>query len=66
LSSDVFFSDLAGVPLGCLERWRMADFIFLDLDIFTFNPREVLDTRVLEAWVCGRKVWEPARGSSQR
>ena len=52
--------------LGSLERGRMADFIFIDRDIFAVSPREIRDTRVLETWVGGRKVWEPARIAPQR
>ena len=40
----------------------MADFIFVDTDIFrTSNPAEIRATRVLETWVGGQQVWSRSR-----
>jgi predicted amidohydrolase YtcJ len=36
----------------------MADFLFIDRDIFAVSPREVRETQVLETWLGGRKVWQ--------
>ena len=46
--------------LGTLERGKLADFLFIDRDIFVdgATPRQVRETRVLETWVGGRKVWQ--------
>ena len=50
--------------LGSLEPGRLADFLFIDRDIFrTSNPNEIRDTQVLETWLGGTKVWD--RGSSR-
>jgi predicted amidohydrolase YtcJ len=39
----------------------MADFIFIDRDIFrTSNPAEIRETQVLETWLGGTKVWDRA------
>jgi hypothetical protein len=55
---DGAFASFAEDRLGSLERGRIADFIFIDRDIFAVSPREIRDTRVLETWMAGRKVWE--------
>ena len=45
--------------LGSLERGRLADFIFIDRDIFDgATPAQIHDTKVLETYLAGRKVWE--------
>jgi predicted amidohydrolase YtcJ len=45
--------------LGSLERGKMADFLFIDRDIFAdATPEQIRATRVLETYVGGRKVWE--------
>jgi predicted amidohydrolase YtcJ len=55
---DAAFAGFAEDRLGSLERGRLADFIFIDRDIFQVSPREVRETRVLETWLGGRKVWQ--------
>jgi predicted amidohydrolase YtcJ len=53
------FAGFAEDRLGTLEPGRMADFIFIDRDIFqVHNPRAIGETRVLETYVGGQKVWE--------
>ena len=45
--------------LGSLEPGRLADFIFIDRDIFrTSNPNDIRQTQVLETWLGGTKVWD--------
>ena len=44
--------------LGSLERGKLADFIFIDRDIFGAVPADIRQTKVLETWLAGRKVWE--------
>jgi len=53
------YAGFAEDRLGSLEPGRMADFLFIDRDIFA-NPdqRQIRETRVLETWMAGRKVWE--------
>jgi hypothetical protein len=55
---DAAYAGFAEDRIGSLERGRLADFIFIDRDIFQVAPREVRETKVLETWVGGRKVWE--------
>jgi predicted amidohydrolase YtcJ len=55
---DAAFASFAEDRLGSLERGRIADFLFIDRDIFAVPPREIRETRVLETWMAGRKVWE--------
>lgn len=43
--------------LGSLEAGKWADFVILDRDIMTVSPKEVLETKVLETWIAGRRVY---------
>ncbi|QPQ54138.1 amidohydrolase [Allosphingosinicella flava] len=53
------YASFAEDRLGTLEKGRMADFIFIDRDLFgTITPAQIRDTQVLETWVAGKKVWE--------
>ena len=64
------YASFAEDQVGTLEAGRMADFIFIDTDIFrTSNPAEIRDTRVLETWVAGQIAWTrtpPAAGTPTR
>ena len=52
------FASFAEDRVGTLEPGRMADFIFVDTDIFrTSNPAEIRETRVLETWIAGQIAW---------
>ncbi len=43
--------------IGSLEKGKRADFIIVDRDVLTCPVDEVKDTRVLETWVEGKKVF---------
>ncbi|MEA3041058.1 MAG: hypothetical protein QOC65_547 [Sphingomonadales bacterium] len=59
------FAAFAEDRFGTLEPGRMADFIFIDTDIFrTSNPAEIRETRVLETWLGGRQAWTRSRPSA--
>ena len=61
------YASFAEEMLGTLEPGRMADFIFVDRDIFASNDqRQIRETQVLETWVGGRKVWERRGSGAQR
>jgi hypothetical protein len=62
---DAAFAAFAEDRLGTLERGRFADFIFIDRDVFQVPPREMRETKVLETWVGGRKVWQRAESGSE-
>lgn len=43
--------------LGTLEPGKWADFILVDRDFFTVAPEEIWQTRVLETWLAGERVF---------
>jgi predicted amidohydrolase YtcJ len=52
------FASFAEDRLGTLEPGRFADFVFIDRDIFAnLDQRAVRETRVLETYVAGHRVW---------
>jgi len=52
------YAGFAEDRLGTLEKGRYADFLFLDRDIFAGAPAsEVRETKVVETWMNGVKVW---------
>jgi predicted amidohydrolase YtcJ len=53
------FAGFAEDRLGTLEPGHMADFVFIDRDIFAnLGQRQIRETQVLETYVGGQKVWE--------
>ena len=53
------YAGFAEDRLGTLEPGHMADFVFIDRDIFDgATPQQIRDTQVLETYVAGAKVWE--------
>lgn len=51
------YASFAEDRLGSLEKGKLADFIFIDRDIFAATPEEIRETQVLETWLGGRRVW---------
>lgn len=52
------FAGFAEDRLGTLEPGRMADFIFIDRDIFQIHGQQAIrETQVLETYVAGQRVW---------
>jgi predicted amidohydrolase YtcJ len=53
------YAGFAEDRLGTLEPGHMADFVFIDRDIFEgATAREIRETRVLETYLAGVKVWQ--------
>ena len=50
--------------LGTLEAGKQADFILVDRDIFNVDPKTLWQTKVLETYVAGRRVF-PKTGQSR-
>jgi predicted amidohydrolase YtcJ len=58
-TSTAAYAAFAEDRIGTLEPGRMADFLFIDRDIFVARDQnEIRGTQVLETWLGGRKVWE--------
>lgn len=52
------YAGFAEDRIGSLERGHYADFILVDRDIFDVpTPRQLRETKVVETWVAGKKVW---------
>jgi predicted amidohydrolase YtcJ len=53
------YAGFAEDRLGTLEVGRMADFAFIDRDIFAgATPQQIRETQVTETYLAGVKVWE--------
>jgi predicted amidohydrolase YtcJ len=53
------YAGFAEDRLGTLEPGHMADFLFIDRDIFSgLDPPRIAETQVLETYLGGIKVWE--------
>jgi predicted amidohydrolase YtcJ len=53
------YAGFAEDRVGTLEPGHMADFVFIDRDIFDgATPQQIRETHVLETYVAGAKVWE--------
>lgn len=48
---------------GRIAPGLRADFILVDKDPMTASPHDLRETRVLETWIAGRKVYDSASGS---
>ena len=52
------YAGFAEDRIGSLEKGRWADFILVDRDIFDVpTPRQLRETKVVETWIAGKKVW---------
>jgi predicted amidohydrolase YtcJ len=60
------YAGFAEDRLGTLEPGRMADFVFIDRDIFSgATTQQIRETQVLETYLGGAKVWERANRPAQ-
>ncbi len=57
-TSEAAFAGFAEGRFGRLLPGERADFVLIDRDPTLANPAELRETRVLETWVGGRKVYE--------
>ncbi|WP_370189606.1 amidohydrolase [Qipengyuania sp.] len=57
-TSDAAYAGFAEGRFGRLLRGERADFVLIDRDPMLATPSELRETKVLETWVGGRKVYE--------
>lgn len=57
-TSDAAFAGFAEGRFGRLVKGERADFVLIDRDPLLASPEEIRQTRVLETWVGGRKVYD--------
>ena len=55
---DAAYAGFAEGKIGTLEVGKHADFLLIDRDLFDATPAQIRETKVLETWVGGKKVWE--------
>ena len=52
------YAGFAEDRIGSLERGKYADFVLIDRDIFAgASAADIRETKVLETWIAGQKVW---------
>lgn len=44
--------------IGSIQAGKWADFILVDQDIFTVQPKDIWKTKVLQTWVSGQKIYD--------
>lgn len=54
---DAAYAEHAENTLGTLEPGKWADFILIDHDLFKDPPSRIWNTRVLQTWVGGKRVY---------
>lgn len=54
---DAAFAGFAEKQIGSLEPGHYADFLLIDRDVMTATPAEIRQTKVMETWVGGKRVW---------
>jgi len=60
------YAGFAEEQMGTLEPGRMADFVFIDRDIFEApDARAIRETQVLETWLAGREVFNRRRSGAE-
>ena len=57
-TSDAAYAGFAEDKFGRLTPWQHADFIIVDRDPTLASPTDLRQTRVLETWIDGRKLYE--------
>ena len=62
-TSGAAYAGFAEKRFGRLAAGLRADFLLVDRDPFLSSPGELRQTRVLETWVNGRKVWSAPAGT---
>lgn len=56
-TTEAAYAAFAETRLGRIAPGQRADFLFIDRDPTLATPDELADTRVLETWIDGRRVW---------
>ncbi len=51
---------------GSIEVGKLADFIIADTDLMHASPLECKNTKVLQTWIGGKKVWEQKATKSEK
>jgi len=57
---DAAYAEHQERTLGTLEPGKWADFVLVDRDVFAVDAAQIRQTRVLETWVGGRRVYAAA------
>lgn len=55
---DAAYAGFMEKQVGSLEPGKRADFIVLDRDIFEVETADIPQTKVLQTWIDGQKVWQ--------